>query len=278
MRPILFTIFGFPVRSYGFFIAVAILAGMWLAKKVAARRHPEYVPLIEEFVITAVFAGILGARTWEVVFSWETFRDNPWEVFAVWNGGLSIQGAVLGGVLAALWFTRSRKISFWDFADILTPGLLLGQAIGRLGACFLNGDAYGKPTGTDFGVVYAPGTPAYQAFGPVPLWPAEVFEGIWDLAVMAVMLWILRYKSRAGNAFLWYVVLYSIGRFSLEFLRADSLMFMGVKAAQLTSLVLVFVASAMLAIRRSRQDQLDPAFNAGMPPGEQLGREMGKND
>ena len=249
MRPILFTLFGFPIRAYGVFIAIAFLAGIALAKRVAARRRPEYIPLIEEFALLAFVSAIAGARIWEVIFTWENYRENLWEIFAVWHGGLSIQGAVVGGGLAALWFVRKHKISFWDFADVLTPGVLLGQAIGRLGSCFLNGDAYGKPTGTSFGVVYAPGTPAYSAFGPVPLWPAEVFEGLWDLAVMALALWLLKRGRPAGFVFLTYVVLYSLGRFTLEFLRADSLTMMGLKAAQLSSAIFALVGAVLLMVR-----------------------------
>ena len=216
MRPILFTLFGFPIRAYGVFIAIALLAGIALAKRVAARRRPAYIPLIEEFALLAFVSAIAGARIWEVIFTWGNYRENLWEIFAVWHGGLSIQGAVVGGGLAALWFVRKHKISFWDFADVLTPGVLLGQAIGRLGSCFLNGDAYGKPTGTSFGVVYAPGTPAYSAFGPVPLWPAEVFEGLWDLAVMALALWLLKRGRPAGFVFL-------TGTYKLHFIAFSNL-------------------------------------------------------
>lgn len=251
MKPILFTIFGFPVRSYGVFIAIAFLAGIWLAKRVAARRRPDYVPLVEDFALIAFVSAIVGARLWEVTFTWEYYRDHLWEIPAIWHGGISIQGAIFGGVLGAIWFCRSRKLSFWDLADTLTPGVLLGQAIGRLGSCLLNGDAFGKPTGSSFGIIYAPGSPAYQTFGPVPLWPAEVFEGMWNLAIMAFALRLLRKELPSGTVFLWYVILYSVGRFGLEFLRADSLTFAGLKAAQVTSVL--FIAVAVLLLTRRRQ-------------------------
>lgn len=255
MRPVLFELFGFPVRAYGVFIAVGFLAGIWLAKRIASKRRAGHEPLIEEFATMAFFLAIVGARVWEVVFTWDYYGKNPTEILAIWRGGLSIQGAVVGGVLGAIWFARTRRLSFWDFADTLTPGLLLGQAIGRIGACFLNGDAYGRPTGTNFGVIYAPHTPAYEAFGPVPLWPAELFEGMWDLAVLGVVIWLLRRESPRGTAFLWYVVLYSVGRFSLEFLRADSLMVFGVKAAQVTSILFAIVGLTLLALARKNRLQ-----------------------
>lgn len=254
MRPILFTIFGYPVRSYGFFIAVAVLAALWMAKRINARRRPEYVSMIEDFLMYAVFAAIAGARIWEVTFTWEYYRDHLLEIPAVWHGGLSIQGAVLGGAIAGALFCRSRKVNFLDFADSLVPSLLLGQAIGRIFACFLNGDAYGKPTGTDFGVIYAPGTMAYEVFGPVPLWPAEVFEGLWDLAIMGFAIWLLRREHKPGSTLAWYMILYSVGRFSLEFLRADSLRFMGLKSAQVTSLLFALIGAGMLLwLRRSER-------------------------
>lgn len=253
MRPILFTIFGFPVRAYGLFIGIGFLAGIALAKRVAARHRSEYAPLIEDFAIYALIAALMGARLWEVAFTWDYYGEHLSEIIAVWHGGLSIQGAVVGGGLVAFWFARKHKLSFWDFADVLTPGLLLGQAIGRLGSCFLNGDAYGKPTGTAFGVVYAPGTPAYHAFGAVPLWPAEVFEGLWDLAVMALALWLLKRGRPAGFTFLVYVILYSVGRFSLEFLRADSLTFLGLKAAQATSVIFALAAALLLMMRSHKR-------------------------
>lgn len=249
MKPVLFTVFGFPIRAYGFFIAVGFLAGIWLTQRVARRRRPDHVRLIDDFAAIALLSAIAGARLWEVAFTWGYYGNHLSEILAIWHGGLSIQGAVAGGAIAALWFCRARKVSFWDLADTLTPGLLLGQAIGRLGACFLNGDAYGRPTGTRFGLVYPPGSQAYMAYGAVPLWPAEVFEGVWDLLVMVFALWLLRRERGEGTTFLWYALLYSLGRFSLEFLRGDSLMFMGLKAAQVSSLLFAFAAAGLLIAR-----------------------------
>ena len=106
-------------------------------------------------------------------YDWGYYSENLIQAILIWKGGLSIQGAIVGAVLAGMVFSRVKKINFWRLADIAAPGLIFGQAIGRI-ACFLNGDAFGSPTGSDFGIVYPPGTYAYEVFGNQPLWPAEI--------------------------------------------------------------------------------------------------------
>lgn len=250
MRPILFEIAGFPIRAYGLFVALSILVGVYVAGRLARRQGYAWAPLLEDFAFVAVFGGIAGARIWEVTFSFDQFRDNLWEIFMIWHGGLSIQGAIVGGLLAALWFARSRRIPILNLLDTLAPAVILAQGMGRLTACFLNGDAFGRPTGTSFGLVYPPGSMANAVYGSQPLWPAEIFEGLWDLAVYAVLVRMLGRSHRPGIVVLWYAVLYSVGRFSLEFLRGDSLMVGGLKAAQLTSLAIAAAAGLWLARRR----------------------------
>ncbi len=248
MKPILFEIFGFPIRSYGLMIALGVVAGSWLAYRLAKRRG-QFADEVYDFVFYAFVSALIGSRLWEVFFTWDYYGQNLLEIPAIWHGGLSIQGAIAGGLIAAIVYSRVKKLAFWEFADILAPGVILGQAIGRVG-CLLNGDAYGKPTSSFLGVVYQPGTPAYQAFGPQPLWPAEAFEGIWDLVVLGILLLLSGRRLPSGSIVLSYGILYSVGRFMLEFLRADSLMTaLGIKAAQLTSVIVVVVCCGLLLWR-----------------------------
>lgn len=108
---------------------------------------------LTDYILYGVIAGILGARAWEVLFSWEQFAANPRHALMFWYDGLSIQGAVVANVLVSWWYFKRKKLSFPRFADIGAIGLIAGQGIGRIG-CLLNGDAYGKPTDAWYGLFY----------------------------------------------------------------------------------------------------------------------------
>lgn len=235
MYPVIFYLFGHPVRSWGLMVALGVLAGLWVAVRLAKKEgiDPEKVL---DFVLYAVLFGFLGARLWEVAFSWGNYSANPLEALKFWTGGLSIQGGVLAGLIVLAWYVKKNNLSFWKFTDILAPGLILGQAIGRIG-CLLNGDAYGVPTTLPIGVVYQEGTPAFTAYGPQALFPAEILEGAAGLAIFLALLRILKRKPFDGMVTLFYFLFYSITRFILEFWRADSLTILGgLKAAQLTTM------------------------------------------
>ena len=243
MHPILFSVGSFEFRVWGLLVALGVLAGVWLAIRLA--KGSEFTAdMVQEYVIYGVFAGFLGARVWEVIFSWGDYGGNPMQALMFWQGGLSIQGAVVANVVLAWWYFGRKKLSFRRFADIATPGLILGQAIGRIG-CFFNGDAYGKPTDAWYGVVYRPGTPAFHTWGGVPLVPAELMEAGLDFIILGILLLLFPKKQFDGQVALAYFVLYSLARFGLEFLRTDSLMIGGFKAAQLTALVTALIAAGL---------------------------------
>lgn len=106
MRPILFEIFGFPIRAYGTFIALAVLIATYVAIRLARRQGYAWAEKLEDLVVSLVLAGVVGARIWDVAFSLEKYRGNWWEILAIWHGGLSVQGAVVGGLIAAMVFAR----------------------------------------------------------------------------------------------------------------------------------------------------------------------------
>ena len=251
MRVILFYIGDFPVRSYGLVVALAVLlalgVAMYLAKDTKYQKH------IPSLITYAIVGAILGARIWHVFFfQWSYYSEHLSEIPAIWNGGIAIQGALVGGFIAAAIYTRLQHISFWEMADILAPAIILGQAAGRV-ACFLNGDAYGSPTGSSFGIVYPEGTIAYEEYGSQPLWPAEVWEGQWDLVVFAMLLMFKNKEWPKGFLFLTYNILYALGRFMLEYLRGDSPRYaLDWTAGQWTSVSVFLVSSALMVYFATR--------------------------
>ena len=240
MYPVLFTVAGIQFHTWGIFVMLGILGGVWLTIRLA--RGSEFSSdKIQEFIIYGVVVGFLGARAWEVFFSLGDYVNEPWRAFMFWQGGLSIQGAVAANLIFSWWYFHREKLSYLRFVDIAAPGLILGQAIGRIG-CFFNGDAYGKPTDAWYGAIYKPGTSAFSVWGTTPLVPAELMEAGLDIAILAVLLLVFKKRKFDGQVGLTYFVLYSLARFGLEFLRTDSLMVGNFKAAQITALATMFIA------------------------------------
>jgi phosphatidylglycerol:prolipoprotein diacylglycerol transferase len=245
MRVTLFEIGGFAVHSYGLIVTLAVLLAMGVAYSLT--KNTNYQQHLFESFYYAIVGAIIVARVWHVFFfQWGYYSKHLSEILAIWNGGISIMGAIIGGASGIAIFTWRKKLSFWGFADQLTPAVVLGQAIGRM-ACFLNGDAYGSPTGTGYGIVYPEGTMAYDRYGSQPLWPAEIWEGQWDLVVFALLLIMRHKKLPAGVLFLVYNILYAFGRFMLEYLRGDSPRYaLQWTAGQWTSVTLILVSLILI--------------------------------
>ena len=168
-----------------------------------------------------MFAGLIGARLWDVFFfDWSYYQNHLLEIPFVWQGGMAVQGGMLGGLLTGIVYCKLHKIDWLALADIVCPAMILGQAVGRM-ANLLNGDAFGAPTGGDFGIIYPEGTLARATYGTQPLWPAEVWEGQLDVVVFALLLVFRAFPHAKGQALCLYGFLYSLERFCLEFLRGD---------------------------------------------------------
>ncbi len=218
-----FWIGNFPIRAYSTIFAAAFFLGLGATVYFAyADNKREYVPHLWNLAPMLLIGGVLGARFWQVFFfDWGFYSQNPGEIIAVWHGGLSIQGGVFGAFLVGTWYIWRNKLDFWAFADMMAPGLLLGQSIGR-DANLMNGDAFGDPTHLGFGLVYPQSTGAYQTYGDQPLWPAEVWEGQADIILFAILLILKTRRWPKGFLFLYYVTGYNLVRFLLEMLRGDS--------------------------------------------------------
>ena len=242
MHQYLFFIGGFPIRAYGTMLALAIICGgsvaYFLLKKDGRGWHQHII----DFSITVAIAGLIGARLWDVFFfDWQYYGNHLLEIPFVWQGGMAIQGGVVLGTLAGYWYLRKHNIDFWAFADIFAPALILAQSVGRMANLF-NGDAFGHPTGGNFGILYPESTLAYHTYGNQPLWPAEIWEGQIDILIFVALILFSSFKHAKGQVFVLYAILYSAARFCLEFLRGDYVnLTMGLKSAQMTSLIVMIV-------------------------------------
>lgn len=237
--PILLKLGPLTLRWYGLLIAIAVLLGVLLSQQLARRRN--VAPrLLEELAIWLVVGAIPFARLYYVLFSWENYRQNPPEILAIWQGGIAIHGAIIGGTIAAILFARHHKNSFWQLADLVAPSLILGQAIGRWGN-FFNLEAFGSPTNLPWKLFIpeANRPEALKAFSYFH--PTFVYESLWNFMVFGVLITLFfRFpQAKRGTLILVYAIAYSLGRLWIEGLRTDSLMLGPLRTAQVISLVLI---------------------------------------
>jgi phosphatidylglycerol:prolipoprotein diacylglycerol transferase len=209
------------------------------------------IEFIYDLFFYMLISAIVGARLYYVIFSWDQYRNNMAEIFAFWHGGLAIHGAIIGGIVSALIHTHLKGVSFWQVADICAPSLILGQAIGRWGN-FFNQEAFGGPTNLPWGIFIDKAHRPLHYIQQTHFHPTFLYESLWNFCVFLFLLWVRRKRSIiSGDVFLAYLMLYSTGRFWIEGLRTDSLMFAGFRIAQIVSLSLILLASITL-IQRHR--------------------------
>ena len=249
MHQYLFFVGDFPIRAYGVVLSLSIIlatgVGYFFAK-VDGRGYEKY---LVDIGLIGGFFGLLGARLWDVFFfDWDYYHNHLTEILNVWQGGMAVQGGIVGGVLAGGIYAKTKNLDVIHLADLLAPAIILGQALGRC-ANLLNGDAFGAPTGGNFGIIYPETTLAFRTYGNQPLFPAEVWECQLDIVIFALLLIFRTTNYFRGQCFCLYIMLYSVARFFLENLRGDytDLAFGILKSAQLTS-VIAFTISAGIFI------------------------------
>lgn len=250
MHQYLFFIGDIPIRMYGIMLCVAIFMATSVAYFLAWRDGRGWEKYLPDIGIYGGFCGLVGARLWDVFFfDWAYYSQHLLEIPFVWQGGMAIQGGIIGGVTGGAIYCWKHGIDWIEMLDVIAPALFIGQSVGRM-ANLLNGDAFGAPTGGDFGIVYPAGTLARSTYGTAPLWPAEVWEGQIDVVLFCLLLLFQTTKPKKGQSCCLYVMLYSILRFCLEFLRGDYVkpLFLGLKSAQATSLIFFLFALGLFVI------------------------------
>ncbi len=253
--PQYFSVGPVEIHFYGIFMALAVAAGYFLAIKRAAK-YGINIEQADGIIFWMVVGGFIGARLYHVLSSFSYYYIHPVDALKIWNGGLSIYGAVIGGV-ATLLFVRKifnfptfvktsadRQFSIFKMLDWLAPSLILGQIIGRFGN-FFNYELYGYPTNLPWKMYVPPQfrLAPYQGFSYFH--PLFLYEALANAVILFLLLKIIK-PAKAGALFFWYLLLYNAVRFGLEFLRVDSTYFHGIRVNAYASLILCVIASIYL--------------------------------
>ncbi|MBF0493589.1 MAG: prolipoprotein diacylglyceryl transferase [Candidatus Omnitrophica bacterium] len=239
MHKILFHIGPFEVYTYGFFVATAFIAAMFLIKLDAERRkmRPE---IFMDILLFILVTGLIGSRLLYVIINYDYFKVNPARIFAFRDGGLSIQGGIVFAALTSILFAKFRKISYFKAADFIVPYVALGQGIGRVG-CFFNGCCYGKIIAGGIGVTF-PGESCMRI-------PIQLYSAAFLLLTFVLLLLYRDQSKKEGAVFLAYLMLYSAGRSVLDLFRGDNpVIAAGMTLSQLISMG-VLVVSVLIWMR-----------------------------
>ena len=245
-----FYVFGFPIYYYGIILAVSILIGVVISNKIALQEYflPNIIPNIATSVI---IGGILGARLYYCLLNYNIYLNNPLNIFAIREGGLSIHGAILGGALVLIYQAKKNKIEFLKLCDICSFGLPIAQAIGRWGN-FFNSEAFGVPTNLPWKMYIKQQYRPEQYFSQEYFHPTFLYESILDILIFFVLYKFLlkKYKTNHGIITACYLCLYSIARFFVELLRTDCVRYIfGIPFPALISLTIIILSGCFIFIK-----------------------------
>ncbi|MBC1641911.1 prolipoprotein diacylglyceryl transferase [Listeria welshimeri] len=254
LDPVAIQMGSLSVKWYGVIIASAVVIALLLALSEANKRKMDK-EIIVDLLIWAIPISIISARIYYVIFEWDFYKNNLGEIIKIWHGGIAIYGALIGAVLTAIIFSRVKKISFWQLADVVAPSLIIAQAIGRWGN-FMNQEAHGAETTRAFlEGLRLPDFIINQMFiDGIYYQPTFLYESLWNVLGFILLLIIRRTKIRSGELFLSYVIWYSFGRFFIEGMRTDSLMWGDFRVSQVLSLLLIVLSIGLIIYRRLKMN------------------------
>lgn len=253
MNPIAISLGSIEIRWYAIFILIAFLLGMLLVKKEIKKLNLDE-NIIMNLCFYLVIVSIIGARMYYVIFEFDQYKDNLIDIFKVWNGGLAIHGGIIAGIIFTYFYCRKYKINLLQITDVIAPSLILGQAIGRWGN-FFNSEAFGSQTTLDtltqlhlpkfiIDGMYIKVHGVYNYYHPT-----FFYESLWCLIGFITLLLIRKCKKiKIGQITGFYFIIYGIGRFFIESLRQDSLMFLNLKVAQIVSILMILIGIILCII------------------------------
>jgi phosphatidylglycerol:prolipoprotein diacylglycerol transferase len=279
-KSIFFSLGPVSIHWYGFLMVLGIIGGffiIWQLVKFYGIRKEQ----LFDIAFYGLIFGLIGARIYYVAYLWDYYSKNLLDILKIWQGGLAIHGIIIGGFVAIWFFARKNKLNFWLLADLVAIGLSFGQIIGRWGNYF-NQELFGRPTALPWGIPIDPFNRPADFVRNEYFHPTFLYESLWNLVVFAIILgWqLVRVRKQIsppfrggvrggnslpppptppraggeGNIFFGYLILYSLGRFFIEFLRIDSMPTLwGMRWAQIMSLGIILASGIILVYRRKKK-------------------------
>lgn len=253
----------FAIRAYGLLLMLGILLGAWLAAA-EARRRGEKPDHVWDGLLVVFIMGLIGARLYHVFSSpegavgWSYYRENPIKILYIWEGGLAIYGALIGGLAGFFLYAYRHRLAVWRWLDIVAPSILVGQAIGRWGN-FFNQELYGPPTTLPWGIPIAleHRLPQHLTLPPETRFhPVFLYESLWNTIGFLILFHLNRrlgHRLREGDLFALYLIWYPVGRLWIESLRPDAWKIGHIAAAQIFSLIALAAGLAILVYNRIRR-------------------------
>lgn len=242
----------FSIRWYAIFIVSGMILALYLSI-FEGKKHGFKEDDFIDFLLIGLPFSLLGARLYYVIFEWSYYKTHLNEIIAIWNGGIAIYGGLIAGAVTLYFFCKKREFSFFKYLDILAPGVLLAQGIGRWGN-FFNHEAYGpKTTLEHLKQLHLPQiiikNMYIDGFYRVPTF---LYESLWAIVGFIFLILLRRYKKvKTGEIFLSYLLFYSLGRYFIEGLRTDSLYLVNhIRVSQVVSFLLFFGSIGLFIYRR----------------------------
>ncbi len=260
------TIGGFTIACYGIIMALSMLAGLWIACW-QAKRTGQNKEVYMDFVIYAIIFSLIGARLYYVAFSWDSYKNDLWQIFNTRGGGMALYGSVIGAIVTAIVYCKVKRYNFFLLADTAVGGLVLGQIIGRYGN-FFNREAFGEYTDSLLAMrlrvdqvhpaniteLMREHMQTVEGVSYIQVHPTFLYESLWNVMVLVLILVFTKRKKFNGEIFILYMVGYAIGRAWIEGLRTDQLQIgrTGIAVSQVLAVAIAVAGIAAWIVVRLR--------------------------
>ena len=244
------TIGNIEIYWYGIIIAISFLLSFYLLEKRTKKDEAFKIKFedIFDYSFGGIIFGFICARIYYVLFRWEYYIKNPFEIIQIWNGGIAIYGGIIGAVLYGVYFCKKKNISFFNMADLLIPYLALAQSLGRWGN-FINQEAYGSETTLPWKMgIYIEEIQNY-----IYVHPTFLYESILTFSIFIILINLSKKRSFEGQIFYLYMIAYGSGRALIEGLRTDSLMIANFRISQVLSVIFVISFSIIYYLKKKRR-------------------------